>query len=120
MIAWLRKLLERKPREEHVQVFAEQAVIVHLKVEAPPHDEEVAALEQKLATLIQDYELGEYDGNEFGPGSLTLYMYGVDAEKIFCIIEPVLRNHPLRKGGHVTLRAGSPGASVRIIDLDDE
>lgn len=114
-----RKLFGKKPDDEHVQTFAEQAVIVHLETHDSMADELFTSLEEALIAMIDHHDLGEYDGNEFGHGSITLFIYGPDAELIFSTIEPVLRGHELGRTGHVTIRAGSPGATVRIVDLDE-
>jgi hypothetical protein len=51
--------------------------------------------------------VGEFDGNEFGGGRVTLYAYGPDADALFAVMARFLREHPLRPAS-VTLRYGEP------------
>ncbi|MET8755927.1 hypothetical protein ABZW32_38420 [Streptomyces sp. NPDC004667] len=72
-----------------------------------------------LAELIERADVGEFDGNEFGGGEVTLYAYGPDADALFAVMAPVLRDLPFRPA-HIVLRYGSAvGASAveRRVDL---
>jgi hypothetical protein len=55
---------------------------------------------------VESVDAGEFDGNEFGEGGCTFYMYGPDADELFKAIEPTLRNSPLSAGGHAMKRYG--------------
>jgi hypothetical protein len=46
----------------------------------------------------------ELDGHETGPENTTLFLYGADAEALFRVVEPVLRDYPLCHGARVTIR----------------
>ncbi len=92
----------------------EQAVIIYLENKSPP---EVALLEDKLEAAIRAGELGEFDGNEWGPSDVILFMYGPNAKKIFQGIEPVLRGSEVCKGARVVIRAGGPDAPKREVIL---
>ena len=91
--------------------MAEHAVIAHLKLsdEGFGSDDETAdihELSDRLTEAIEDNNVGEFDGDEFGGGECVLYMYGPDADALFSAIEPVLRSSPLTKGGRVIKRYG--------------
>lgn len=87
------------------------AVIVHLRLtdDSVGHEAEREAifqLEDRLADIIEGQQLGEFDGNEFGGGECTLYMYGSDADRMFNAISPILKATRLTAGGHVVKRYG--------------
>ncbi len=75
--------------------------------------DDVSTLENKIDEIIKKNNLGEFDGNEFGPGVITLYMYGPDSEKLFSSIKPVLEESPLCKNARVIIRQGGPGSKQR-------
>ena len=56
------------------------------------------SLEDRPESAIEQGDLGEFDGDEFGPGIVTLYMYGADAEKLFAGIHTILEDDPFAKG----------------------
>ncbi|MFF3071900.1 hypothetical protein ACFVSN_00980 [Kitasatospora sp. NPDC057904] len=72
-----------------------------------------------LTEAIDQAGVGEFDGNEFGGGEATLYAYGPDADALFTVMAPVLRDLPFRPA-HVILRYGSasdPSATQHRVDL---
>jgi tetratricopeptide (TPR) repeat protein len=89
---------------------AEGAVIVTLDGRNLPdavyqaHD--LATLEIRLETLLEQEGSGELDGHEHGPETTRLFLYGPDARALFDIIAPVLRDYPLCQGARVELRQG--------------
>jgi hypothetical protein len=110
----LGRLFGRKPAPE-------QAVLVHLDglglPEAAAREDDLASLEDQLTGTIERAGLGEFDGNETGPTSTTLFMYGPDAERLFAGVEQVLRGHPACRGARVEIRRGGPGAGQREVRL---
>jgi len=70
---------------------------------------DLQALETRLETAIKARQAGEFDGNEFGEGFCTLYMYGSDANALFASVEPALRAANLPQGSYVIKRYGSAG-----------
>jgi hypothetical protein len=68
----------------------------------------------ELATLIQECQVGEFDGDEFGNGEGTLFMYGPDADRLFEAVLSALKTWEPLRGGHVIKRYGKLGRSVRI------
>jgi tetratricopeptide (TPR) repeat protein len=67
-------------------------------------DCDVATLENRLEAVLEGGEHGELDGHETGPENTTLFLYGADAEALFRVVEPVLRDYPLCHGARVTIR----------------
>ena len=65
---------------------------------------DLATLERRLETRLEETGEGELDGHEFGPESTRLFLYGQDARMLFDTIAPVLRGYPLCRGAHVELR----------------
>ena len=100
---------------------ASQSVLVYLSGTKLPSEVyekfDLATLEDQLSAAIAARALGEFDGNEVGPGETKLYMYGPDAEQLFAGIEPILRGYPLCKGAKIVIRKGGPGAGQREIVL---
>jgi hypothetical protein len=100
----------------------EQAVLLVL----PLHGEDYGSIEQReailaladhLADAVSSEGTGQFDGEQFGPDSCTLYFYGPDADRLFTSIEPHLRAFCRRLT--VMKRygvAGSPG--VREVRLE--
>jgi hypothetical protein len=89
----------------------EQAVLIHLKLSDQKFGtldemDAIHALSARLEQVIKGKHLGMFDGDEFGQGECTLYMYGPDADALFAAIEPLLRSSPLTKAGSATKRYG--------------
>lgn len=79
---------------------------------------DLSTLEDQLIEVIADKRLGEYDGNEIGETETILYMYGPDADRLFCGIEHILNAYPLCQGAEVTIRRGKPGATERKVTIN--
>lgn len=62
----------------------------------------------KLDKLIRESGAGVFDGDEFGNGEGGLFMYGPNADSLFSIIEPLLRDWKPLKGGYAIKRYGAP------------
>ncbi len=99
----------------------QQAVTVHLRGSGLPDEiyekYDVGTLQDQLREVIGMNGVGEFDGNEFGPEETTLYMYGADAERLFQVVEPVLRGYPLCAEGFAVIRCGPPGSPEREVPL---
>jgi hypothetical protein len=67
-----------------------------------------------LAALIQQHQAGEFDGDGFGGGEGSLFMYGPDADRLFEIVVSALKNWEPLRGGHVIKHYGKSNHSVRI------
>ncbi len=93
--------------------MAEHAVLVYLKLSnehlgTSDEVDDVHELSDRLEEAIEAAEAGEFDGDEFGEGQCTLFMYGPDADALFAAIEPTLRGSPLSRGGYAIKRYGDP------------
>ncbi|MEU9304484.1 hypothetical protein [Streptomyces sp. NPDC048269] len=67
---------------------------------------EVVRQAQSLLTeAIEQADVGEFDGNEFGGGEVVLYAYGPNADELFAVMAPILHDLPFRPA-HVILRYG--------------
>lgn len=89
----------------------EQAVIVYLPLPDDPFGSEsereaIADLAVLLHNAIDEQGVGEFDGEEFGGGRCVLCMYGPDADRLFGVVEPILKATPLARGGFVIKRYG--------------
>jgi hypothetical protein len=96
------------------QPMYRNALLVHLKLS----DNEFGTKEEfhriedlcdDLKVAIDAHNAGVFDGNEFGQGEATLYMYGPDADVLFSVVEPVLKGSPLTMGAWAIKRYGEIG-----------
>lgn len=79
--------------------------------------EAIFAMQDQLAAAIDAAGVGEFDGNEFGAGTVTMYAYGPDADALFAVAEAVLVSLDLRPAT-VWLRYGSrSGCPDRAVTL---
>jgi len=113
--------LFRRPKPSDDVQAPEHAVLVHLKLSdaalgTAPEREAIHDLEHRLEAAIATARVGELDGDEFGEGECTLFMYGPDADSLFAAIEQELRISPLSAGGWVIKRYGpaSDPASAEV------
>ena len=107
-----------------VEPVAEHAVLVYLKLS----DDEFGTAEERnqnhelsdlLKTAIETKNAGEFDGDEFGDGQCTLFMYGPNADALFQAVEPILRDSPLSFGGHAIKRYGEASdADAKEVRVD--
>jgi hypothetical protein len=72
-------------------------------------------LERKLEAAIAAAKAGEYDGNEVAVDGSDgiLYMYGPSADRLFQVVEPILKATPFMDGAKVEVRYGPPADGVR-------
>jgi hypothetical protein len=101
----------------------EHAVIVTLKLSnaqfgAREEREAMHALQDALAAAIAEHEAGEFDGDDFGQGECTLFMYGPDADRLFEAIREPLLASALSRGGHAIKRYGPPKDGVPEVRVD--
>lgn len=59
---------------------------------------DIYTLQDTLRQVIEQKNLGSFDGNEFGHDEAVLFTSGPDGEAMFAGIEPVLRDSPLCRG----------------------
>lgn len=98
----------------------EQAVIIDFNYGIQGLDS-LFTLEDELEGVINEKQLGEYDGNEvaldYSDGKL--FIYGPDAKKLFDGIKPILDKTSFMKGARVRLRFGpaEDGVDESIITI---
>jgi hypothetical protein len=100
-------------------VEPDDAVIVHFKLSddkfgSSEERDRVHRFTDKLAALVQEHRAGEFDGDEFGNGEGTLFMYGPDADRLLECVLPALKTWEPLKGGYLIKRYGKSDRSVRI------
>jgi hypothetical protein len=108
-----------------VNAAGEQAVIATIKLNSgdmgsAEERQRITALEDQLSDAITRSSTGEFDGDEYGGGGCTVYMYGPSAERLFAAVSPVLKNSRAPKGSYVIKRYGKPGAKQDRVALSDE
>jgi hypothetical protein len=79
----------------------------------------ILELEHQLSAAIEKSSTGELDGNEFGGGNCTIYMYGPSAERLVAVIWPILKAFRAPLGSYVLTRCGDSAEGTRIA-LDGE
>lgn len=89
------------------------AVIVRLELSdrnfgTEAEREAIFELSDRMEAAINAASAGEFDGNEFGGGECTLYMYGPDADRLYNSVVAILQGSRLSRGGHVIKRYGDP------------
>jgi len=89
----------------------EHAFIVELKLSNDEYGTEdegnrIHNLSDELLAAIDSAGVGEFDGDEFGGGTCSLYMYGPDVDALFKVVDPILRSSPLTKGATAVKRYG--------------
>ena len=113
-------------KTSHAAVAAEeQAVILKLRLLSGQmgNDEEVkriTELEDRLANAIKQSSSGDFDGDEYGEGFCTIYMYGPSAERLFTSVQPTLKGFRAARGSYVIKRYGKPGSKQDRIKLGDD
>jgi hypothetical protein len=106
-----------RKKSKQADAVEDHAVLVHIA--GPSEGDEFALdeVEDRLIAAIDAAKVGEFDGNLIGPDGATLYMYGPDGERLFAVVEPVLRGAALPAGSLVIIRAGGPGAKQRQVAI---
>ena len=95
---------KRQPKKPDPQ----EAVLIHIDTAVLP--EEFWQLNERLYEEVERSGTGEFDGNEIGEGSATLFAYGPDVDQLFRAIEPTLRSYPVCRDARVVIRHGGPGS----------
>jgi hypothetical protein len=74
----------------------------------------LSELEDRLRTVIDSNNVGEYDGHEIAMDYSDgfLWMYGPDATKLYEVIKPVLNATGFMKEAKIKLRFGPPEDGV--------
>jgi hypothetical protein len=94
--------------ETNTHASPKECVLVFLH--ADPLPDEFWTLQDKLYEVMDNSNVGEFDGNEIGKGTATLFFYGPDANQLFRGVEPILKGYPMCRNARVVLRKGGPGS----------
>ncbi len=103
------KLFAKKDRLE-----AKEAVLISIDGAI---SDDFWELNERLYQEIARSGAGEFDGNEVGQDSATLFAYGPNADQLFQAIEPVLRSYPVCRNARVVIRHGGPGSPQTELKL---
>lgn len=93
----------------------EHALLLHIKLANdqfgdPDEVGVMHALQDEIESALAAAGAGELDGDEFGGGLCTIYIYGPDADAMWAAVAPVLEKRPFRKGSVAVKRYGGPGS----------
>jgi hypothetical protein len=99
-------------------VEEEQAVLLVIKLSANSLGnieelQQIAEIEDEIRVSLLESATGEFDGDEFGPESCTVFMYAPNADVLAGSVLRVLERHNLPEGSYLVKRLGPPG-SVEI------
>jgi len=73
--------------------------------------------QDKLMALLDNSDIGMFDGNEIGGDETVLFMYGPNAEALFDFIEPTLKADDYFRGAKAIVRQGPPQSPHREVIL---
>ena len=76
------------------------------------------ALQHQLSDAIESSSAGELDGDEYGGGTCTIYMYGPSAERLLSVTWPILKAFRAPSGSYVITRCGNSDEEEQRIPLD--
>jgi hypothetical protein len=101
----------------------EQALIATIRLRSgdmgsPNERARIVALENQLSDAIKNSATGDFDGDEYGDGFCTIYMYGPSADRLLSVTLPVLKKFHAPAGSYLTKRYGKPGAKQERISLE--
>ena len=125
MTFWSRLLGRTTPDRDEpaVEHAVEHAVLIRIPLSDSEFGTEaersaIHGLADEIDGAIARSGSGEYDGDEFGDGECTLYLYGPDADALWASVEEVVRGDPRTAGGHVVKRYGEPGEGTRAVRIE--
>jgi tetratricopeptide (TPR) repeat protein len=89
----------------------EGAVLIELGFGSRPGGkyglDDAELIREQLSEIVRREEVGSYRGRVTIPESVTIILYGPDAEALFRAVEPFLLDHSICDGALVTIRQGS-------------
>jgi len=68
----------------------------------------ISQLEDKISSALEEADFGELDGDEYGGGECTIYIYGPYADRLFEIVKPFLASDLKSYKGYVIKQYGNP------------
>ena len=99
--------------------FNQHAVIIHFNYGIEGLDS-LYNLEDELVAVINEKEVGKYDGHEIAMDNSDgfLYMYGSNAETLFKAVKPTIESCKFMKEAKALLRFGTPDNGTKEIEVD--
>ena len=111
-------LFRRKPAA--AKAGEDHAVLIHFALSEEFGTEAertvIGDLGDRLADVVERAGAGEFDGDEYGNGEASLYLYGPDLERLWTAVEADVRACAVRPA-FVQLRPGGPDVPARRLDL---
>lgn len=103
----------------------EEALIAKIKLNAgnlgsAEEIQRISDLEDQLEKALKAANAGEFDGDEYGEGFCTIYLFGPSAERLAKVALPILKNFRAPARSFVIKRYGKPGAKQERIELGKE
>ena len=112
MVFWNRWFGRKEDSPPETDDAGTHCVLIHLLLAAQwPSDDETSryhALQDELEKRITDAGAGELDGDEWGEGECTIFLYGPDADRLWAAVAPVLSRHRFPPGSWALKRFGGP------------
>ena len=89
----------------------EQALIVTIRLHSGDMGDKeertrILALQHQLSDAIENSSAGEFDGDEWGGETCTIYMYGPSAERLLSVTWPILKEFHAPPDSYLTKRCG--------------
>lgn len=105
-------------QSDYERIGREQSVIIYFNY-GLEDDDPFYELGERLRALVEEKQLGIYDGHEMEINNLdgSYYLYGPSAENIFKAVKPTLESAPFMKGATAVLRFGS-GENAPSLEVD--
>lgn len=93
----------------------QQAVIINFNY-GLEEDEPFYELSDRLRKLVDQSDLGFYDGHEISMDNSdgSFYMYGPDAKKLFELVKETIEKIPFMAGAQVILQLGPEEGVKRV------
>jgi hypothetical protein len=93
----------------------EQALIVKIKLSddnlgSDGDKKMILDIENRIEHVIEENGLGEFDGDEFGEGFCTMYIYGESVDAILESVDSIFRDSRLPSCSYLIKRYGNPGS----------
>jgi hypothetical protein len=103
-------LLPAVPQQDFGQVLVTLR-LNHGEYGSSEERDAIHSFTDQLATQIVSAKLGNFDGDEFGDGRCTLFMYAHDPKGLYGHIEPFFRSSPLTAGATIEI-SDAKGATI--------
>ncbi|MCX5745883.1 MAG: hypothetical protein NT062_25685, partial [Proteobacteria bacterium] len=105
--------------QDHELAFgATEGIAIYLDgITQPAAIYESTSAQELVDRLLASLPSAQLRGSWQGPEETALYLYGADAEQMWTVVEPVLRDYPLSRNARVVVRHGNPANHPREVRL---